>query len=63
MIRFAFGIANIPPGDTRPVRLRLTKKGKDIVKKTNKKRLRGILAIRNTPGTLISETRVRIKLR
>ncbi len=33
------GIANIPPGDTRPVRLGLTKKGKDIVKKTNKKRL------------------------
>lgn len=62
-IKFASGIANIPPGDTRRVKLRLTKKGKAIVQNTDKKRLRGILAISNTSGTLVSETRVRIRLR
>jgi uncharacterized repeat protein (TIGR01451 family) len=62
-IKFASGIANIPPGDTRAVRLRLTKKGKNIVENSTKKTLRGILAISNTPGTLVSETRVRIRLR
>lgn len=62
-IRFAFGLANVPPGAIANVRLRLTKKGKDIVKKKTKKRLTGVLEIRNAPGDLVSSTRIRIRLR
>ncbi|MGH8570260.1 MAG: hypothetical protein ACREXU_20200, partial [Gammaproteobacteria bacterium] len=60
-IRFAFGVANIPPGGTANVRLKLTKRGKGIVKK--KKKLKGVLEIRNAVGTAISNTPVTIRFR
>jgi len=62
-IKFAFGVANIPPSETRPVRLRLTSRGKTIISTFNKKRIKGFMEIRNTAGTPISTTRIRIKLR
>ncbi|MGH8589504.1 MAG: hypothetical protein ACREXX_09290 [Gammaproteobacteria bacterium] len=63
-IRFAFGVANVPPGDTGNVRLRPTKGGKKIVRTSTRRSLRGVLEIRNAPGTvLLSSTRIRIRLR
>jgi len=62
MIRFASGVANIPPGGIEDVRLRLTSRGKRIVK-MGKRRLRGVIEIRNTPGDLIDSTPVRIRIR
>ncbi len=62
-IRFAFGVANIPPGQTADVRLRLTKKGKRIVRTASRRRLRGVLEIRNTVGIPISNTPITIRLR
>ncbi len=61
-IRFAFGISNIPPGETKNVRLRLTGAGRRIAR-MGKRRLRGVFEIRNTPGILIDRTPVRIRLR
>ena len=49
-IRFASAVPNTPPGATKTVRLKLTKRGKGIVKTTTKKILQGVLEIRNTPG-------------
>ena len=63
MIRIAAALANIPPGATQPVRLKPTKRGRDIVKNNKKRRLRGILEIRNTPGTVIDTTPITIRLR
>lgn len=61
-IRFAFGVANVPPEGTATVRLRLTRAGKRIVRTSKKRRLSGIFEVRNTPGDLI-DTRVRIRLK
>jgi hypothetical protein len=68
-IRFAAGVTNIPPGGTQTMRLPLTPRGTRVVRKTEKKRLRGLLAIReiatatNTPPATISNTRVTLRLR
>jgi len=62
-IRFAFGIANVPPAQTAKVKLRLTKKAKDILKRKRGKKLKGVMEIRNTPGTAFSSTPIRIRLR
>ncbi|MGH8589889.1 MAG: right-handed parallel beta-helix repeat-containing protein [Gammaproteobacteria bacterium] len=68
-IRFASGVTNVPPGGTGQVTLRLTKQGKRLVRETTKKRLKGVLGIReivaatsNTPVT-INNTLVTIRLR
>lgn len=61
-IQFAFGISNIPAGETKNVRLRLTPRGREIAQ-SGKRRLRGVFEIRNTPGTLIGRTPVTIRLR
>jgi len=63
-VRFAFITAtNVPPGQTANVRLRLTPAGKRIVRASTTKTLRGVIEIRNAPGTIIDTTRVRIRLR
>ena len=61
-IRFAFGVANVPPGETANVRLRLTKRAKQIVRTSTRRRLRGVMEIRNSVGT-VSSTRIRIRLK
>ena len=62
-LRFAAGVANIPPGANGIVRLKLTRQGRRIVGTTTKRRFRGVLEIRNTPGTAFSNTPIRIRLR
>lgn len=62
-LRFAFGVANIPPDQTANVRLKLTKKGKKIVRTSKQKRLRGVMEIRNSAGTAVSSTPIRIRFR
>lgn len=62
-IRFAFGIANVPPGGTETLRIRLTRAGKKIVRTSKKRRLNGIFEVRNTPGDLIGTTPVKIRLK
>ncbi|MGH8565256.1 MAG: FG-GAP-like repeat-containing protein [Gammaproteobacteria bacterium] len=59
---FAFSIANVPPGQTANVRLRVTRLGRRIVRTSGANRLRGVLEIRNAPGTIVDTTRVRIRL-
>ncbi len=62
-VQFAFGTANVPPGGTETVRLRLTRAGKKILRTSKKRRLNGVFEVRNTPGDLIGSTRVKIRLR
>lgn len=62
MIRIASAVANIPPGATKTVRLRLTTSGRNIVRNNKKRRLRGVIQIRNTPGAF-DTTPVTIRLR
>jgi hypothetical protein len=62
-INFAGGVANIPPGASGTVKLKLTSKGKSIVGTTAKRRLRGVMEIRNTAGTAISSTRITIRFK
>ncbi|MGH9197255.1 MAG: hypothetical protein ACRD1T_16140, partial [Acidimicrobiia bacterium] len=69
LIRFAAGATNVPPGETQQLRVKLTKQGKQLVRATKKKRLKGVLGIReiaattsNTPVT-INNSLVTIRLR
>lgn len=65
MIRLAAGISNIPPGATADVRLGLTKTGKQVARRLTRRLIRvtGVLEIRNTAGTVINSTQVRIRIR
>ena len=63
-IRFAAAAVNVPPGESRTVRLRLTPRGKRIVRSGTRKVLRGVLEIRNSPGGIQNiPIRIRIKVR
>ena len=63
-IRFAAAVVNVPPGETRTVRLRLTPRGKRIVNSGTRRILRGVLEIRNSPGGIQNiPIRIRIKVR
>jgi len=61
-IRFAAAVVNVPPGETRTVRLRLTPRGKRIVNSGTRRVLTGVLEIRNSPGG-IQTTPIRIRIR
>jgi hypothetical protein len=61
-IRFAAAVANVPAGGTANVRLSLTKRGRQIVRANEHRRLRGVMEIRNSVGP-VQAVRVRIKLR
>ncbi|MGH8566147.1 MAG: hypothetical protein ACREXW_19525 [Gammaproteobacteria bacterium] len=62
-IRFAAGAANIAPGQTGNIRLKLTSRGREFVRSRTKKRLRGVMEIRNVAGTTISQIPVVLRLR
>jgi hypothetical protein len=64
-IRFASRISNIPPGATADVRLRLTRTGKQVARRLKRSLIRvtGVLEIRNTAGTVINSTQVKIRIR
>ncbi len=61
-IRFAFGVANVPPGETANLRLRLTKRARQIVRTSTRRRLPGVMEIRNSAGT-VSSTPIRMTVR
>jgi hypothetical protein len=58
---FASRVANIPAGQTANVRLKLRKAGKQIVQTNTRRRIRGVMEMRNSTGA-VSSTRVRIRL-
>ena len=62
-IKFAGAIASVPPGGTEIVRLRLTPTGRKIIRTSKKRRLTGVMEIRNSAGTAIDRTTVRIRIR
>ena len=64
-VKYAFGIANVPVGVTRNVRLKLTKAGRRIAQ-SGVTRLRGVMDIQNVAQTAVERTpqvRIRIKIR
>jgi hypothetical protein len=61
-IRFAAAVVNVPPGETRTVRLRATPRGRRIVNSGTRRVLRGVLEIRNSAGG-IQNTPIRIRIR
>ncbi|MBA2591812.1 MAG: right-handed parallel beta-helix repeat-containing protein [Pseudomonadota bacterium] len=61
-IRFASAVANIPPGGTTNLRLRLTKRGRHIVRAGRNRRLSGVMEIRNSIGP-VQSIPVRLRLR
>jgi hypothetical protein len=50
-IRFASGVANLQPGQMMDVQLRLTRRGRQIVRASARRTLRGTLEIQNALGT------------
>ncbi len=61
-IRFAAAVANVPANETANVRLRLTRRGRQIVRTSERRRLRGVMEIRNAVGP-VQSVPVRIRLR
>ena len=45
------------------MKLKLTTPGRNIVKNNKKRKLKGVLDIRNTPGTAFDTTPITIRLR
>jgi len=63
-IRFAAVVVNVPPGETRNVRLRVTPRGRRIANSAARKTLRGVLEIRNPAGAIRNiPIRIRIRVR
>ncbi|CAN5888528.1 hypothetical protein BH20PSE1_BH20PSE1_14630 [soil metagenome] len=61
-VRYAFGIANVPVGETRNVRLKLTKAGRRIAQ-SSVTRLRGVMDIQNVAQTAVVRTQVRLRFK
>lgn len=62
-IKLAATVANIPGGQQVSVPVRLTRRGKQLVRTSTRSRVRGVIEIRDIIGTVISATPVRIRLR
>ncbi|MGH8569223.1 MAG: hypothetical protein ACREXU_14755, partial [Gammaproteobacteria bacterium] len=63
-IRFASSVVNVPAGDVRTVRLRLTPRGRQIVRSGTRTRLMGVMEVRNSVGgTRTVPIRLRIRIR
>ncbi|MGH9896435.1 MAG: hypothetical protein ACREA0_31450, partial [bacterium] len=62
-VRFASGVANVAPGQTGNVRLKLTARGRQFVRSGTKKRLKGVMEIRNVAGTAINQIPVTLRLK
>jgi hypothetical protein len=60
-LRFASGVAIVAPGQTAPVRLKITPRGKKIAQSGTKRRT-GILEIRNVAGPAIGSTPVQVQI-
>ena len=63
LLRFSFGLANVPAGQTQNVRLKVTPRGKKIVRTSASRKLRGVMEIRNSAGFATQRIPVRIRLR
>jgi len=61
-VRYAFGIANVPVGEVRNVRLKLTKAGRRIAR-SGVTKLRGVMDIQNVAQTAVVRTGVRIRIK
>jgi hypothetical protein len=62
-VRFAAGAANVAPGQTGIVRLKLTNRGRQFVRSGKKKKLRGVMEIRNVVGTTLSVIPITIRIK
>ena len=62
-VPFASGAANVAPGQTGNVRLKLTKRGRQFVRSGTKKRLRGVMEISNVAGTSLSAIPITIRIK
>jgi hypothetical protein len=62
-VRFASGAANVAPGQTGIVQLKLTTRGRQFVRAGTKKRLKGVMEISNLAGTTINQIPVTLRLK
>ena len=62
-VPFASGAANVAPGQTGNVRLKLTKRGRQFLRSGKKKRLKGVMEISNVAGTSLSAFPITIRIK
>ncbi len=63
-IRFARGFMDVPPGDTEIVTLDLTKRGRQFVRTSRKKQIKGVAEIRDTVApAIVNATRITLKFK
>ncbi|MGQ0592337.1 MAG: trypsin-like serine peptidase [Gammaproteobacteria bacterium] len=58
---FASGVATVPAGQSASMRLKLRKAGRQIVRTSTRRRIRGVMEIRNSTGA-VSSTGIRVRL-
>jgi hypothetical protein len=62
-VRFASGVANVAPGQAGNVRLKLTTRAREFLRSGTKKRLKGVMEIRNVAGTISNQIPVTLRLK
>lgn len=60
---FASGSVNVPPGQNGTVRPRLTKRARDFLRSTTKKKIRGMLEIKSIEGAAVNAFPVTIRIK
>jgi hypothetical protein len=61
-VRFASGVADVAAGQNTTVQLRLTKRGRDFVRSTTKKNIKGTLEIKSIDGVAVNAFPARIRI-
>jgi len=62
-ISFGASVANVPPGAIGQVRLRLPKRIRNFIRKTERKSISAVMQIRSAAGTAIETRRIKIRLK
>jgi subtilisin family serine protease len=62
-IQFAASVANVPPGRAENVPLKLPKRIRNFIRRTEKRSIRATMQIRSAAGTAIETRRIRIRLK
>jgi len=62
-IQFGASVANVPPGAIGQVRLRLPRRIRNFIRRTDRQSIRAVMQIRSAAGTAIETRRIRIRLK
>lgn len=63
LVKMAAGTANVPPGATGTIKMKLTKQGKKVFRANRGNKIRGMMSITNGAGTLSVVRKIRMSIK